>query len=141
MKKTMITVMCDYSAFGLWEDGLCTHFLNLPYLRVFNNKSMRNLEDRLFDWQETFESFHMYVLDDFETGKLIRSKRYKDFLKEGFEIAKLLRKALPSRYEVEYFNDLNSERIRIDKHMSKGLRYNQKKSLKIEEWKHSHLGR
>ncbi|MBT5490946.1 hypothetical protein HOK00_01170 [bacterium] len=105
--NTKLTIMCDYCADGLWLDGYAITIKDLP-------QKVHFLEDKINKWQQQFEILMKpFLRDDNFKEKFYQQTQMKKFIKEGYKISKLLRKKLPGRYVVEYFNELDSKRILI----------------------------
>jgi hypothetical protein len=102
MKKISITIMCDYCADGIWINGAATVVED-----IYNLKS---LSKRFENWQEEYESFNLFNKNRIQTKVFEKSNRFKRFVKEGANLTILVRKRLPGRYKVVYFNEKNNKR-------------------------------
>ncbi len=112
MAKTEIKIMCDYSAGGIWEDGMAAAAEDLIPFGV-SEEDATELQERLDDWQETFESFNMWD-PDVNIDELIKTTEYQKWSETGYEIAAKVKELLIDREDVEvvYFDDTdNSEYI------------------------------
>jgi len=107
--KIEITIMCDYCADGLWLNGGAISINHLP-------KNVRFLEKRILDWQYKYEFFYNF-------NNLRTSKKFKKHVKEGYDIACILRNILPSRYKVIYFDERNAKRYTIKRNDNKRIFY------------------
>ena len=107
-RKNIITVMADYCAYALWLNGRNVEYdcKDIPY-------SLRLLKKKLDSWSWQYELFFKIEESKIDKKRLESSYKYKKWLKEGFELAKLVRKMTPSRFEVEYFNEKTLKRERI----------------------------
>lgn len=99
-----IKVMCDYCTDGLWWNGGATTVESLP-------RRVHFLKDRIRVWQDTYESFHFYRLSTKECIRLNNTAKMKSFIREGKLIALELKKKLPPKYRILYFNE-GSSRLR-----------------------------
>ena len=108
MKK--LTIMSDYSAWGLWENNQA---IDYDYLIQKGFPNNYKLKLKLIDWQNMYEDFNFYTSEEI-TQKTYKTKEFKEFMKIGQEIfeeiGQIVKKYnLP--FEVEYFNEETSERI------------------------------
>jgi len=125
--KTRITVMADYCADGLWINGRATDYDSLPL-----PKGNLNLKKRLEKWQWDYECFYQLESKRFEVDRLNNSKKFKDFILEGYLIAIEIRKALnKTKYYVEYFNDYLIKRIPINNKKQKINLFDKNEYFKI----------
>jgi len=110
----LLTVMCDYTADGLWLDGAATDVDQLIE-EGFVPESFNKYKDRLEHWQQVYEHF------DFWSGKvksddIISSKEFKTFLEEGLKLFKDIDTFVKENnlnLEVEYFNEEDHTRYKI----------------------------
>lgn len=103
-----VTIMCDYCADGIWWNGGAStaDSKRFPY-------SIKIMKNRIRKWQDIYETFTFYNMTNLERKLLINGYKYKQWLKEGYEIAKIIRRKLPKKITVEYFNETTAERIII----------------------------
>jgi len=107
-RKNIITVMADYCAYALWLNGVNIEYncKDMPY-------SLRLLKKKLDSWSWQYELFFKIEESKIDKKRLEFSYKYKKWLKEGFKLAKLVRKMTPSRFEVEYFNEKTLKREKV----------------------------
>jgi hypothetical protein len=110
-KKQTITIMCDYSADGLWLDGSAIDYDYLVTEGILL-KSDTELRNRIYDWQMTYESFDFYS-GQISNKSIQSSQKYKDWVITGREIAVELRKVIPNKYNVEYFDEDTGRRFNV----------------------------
>lgn len=100
--ENSITVMCDYCAEPLWYE------CEIP-------NSIKLIERRLFNWQNIYESFNFFNKNKIQVKVIENTSKYKKWIKEGYEIAKWVRKHTKSSIYVNYFNETNSKRTELSK--------------------------
>ena len=109
--KPVITVMCDYCAWGLWLNGsaIDTDYLKeeLDFDPVFVDK----MGPIILRWQTMYEDFNFYQSEQ-ETKKSLNSPDFKEFEKLGLEIFKEFLALDQDKYIIEYFDERTSKRIR-----------------------------
>lgn len=100
-RKISIKLMCDYTATALWYNGANINiksFKKIPYsVRIMNNKFNK--------WTNTWENFKFYKTTKFENKKIENSLKFKTFIKEGYTLAKIIRKKFSFKYTILYFNE------------------------------------
>jgi hypothetical protein len=116
--KSKITVMCDYCAFPIWYNGI-----NVSYNSKLIPFSLKIFQRRFDNWANKYESmFTIETLSDFEQKVFNNTNFYQNWIREGFELTKIVRKLTTGRYDVEYFNENKVERIIFNKR--KKYKYN-----------------
>ena len=99
-----VTVMCDYCADGLWEDGVAT---NLEFLLDSLNldfNEFTDLDKEITEWQNMYEDFDLWS-DQSNNDEFYNSDEFKKFLELGEKIAFKIRKIVPEDIEVIYFKE------------------------------------
>jgi hypothetical protein len=102
---TEITVMCDYSADGIWANGGATDLeliaeeLNMPY-----NSKWKSIQNELYDWQSKYENFDFWS-DKADYEKTYNTQEFKKFLEQGKKIAFEVRDIIPNNIDVIYFSE------------------------------------
>jgi len=110
-RKNNLCLMADYCAEPFW--------LNTLNIEFESNKIPNNLKifrRRFNNWVEKYES--MFILREttkFENKVFNNTNKYKNWLKEGYQLAKLLRKLSPSRFNIQYFDESKIKRITLNK--------------------------
>jgi hypothetical protein len=99
-----VTVMCDYCADGLWEDGKATDLqllakeLNLDYTKL------GDLNKEIDAWQAIYEEFDFWS-DKSDPEKIYNSKEFLKFLELGEKIAFQVREIIPKDIKVIYYKE------------------------------------
>jgi len=112
MKRPVITIMCDYSADGLWYNGGAIDYTYLIEEMGITEERIFPFISRLSDWQHTYETF------DFFSGriapeKIYKTKKFQDWFLDGKRIALDLRKIISNDYHVEFFNEMDNKRYTV----------------------------
>jgi hypothetical protein len=119
-----ISVYCDYAADGIWVNG-CASDIKMLVRDLNLDVDVSDLYDEFYNWQLQFESFNLYDpaldIDAFE-----KTEKFQEFEKKGKELAFKVRKLVPEKYPVYYFEEtrpyqryevkINGEFIPVDKH-------------------------
>ena len=112
-KKPMITIMCDYTATGIWYNGYSVDCDYLIELGIPKDK-INPFIDRLEEWQDMYEDFDFYTGEQ-EFKDIYKTEDFKKWEKMGHEICIDIRAIIPEEYDVEYFDEVTSKRIKVDK--------------------------
>jgi hypothetical protein len=99
-----ITVMCDYCADGLWENGAAINVEILAEDLGLNYEDLLDLESDIDDWQAMYEDFDFWS-DRASPEKTYSTPEFKRFLELGEKIAYEVRKIVPEEIPVIYFKE------------------------------------
>jgi len=104
--RNKLTIMADYCASGIWFNGTMVEVDDTEILP----KNINLLKNRLDHWQNEYELFEMYNKNKIQLKVLERSNKYRKWIKEGRNIAKLTKRLTGSKFIVEYFNEKSLKR-------------------------------
>ncbi len=110
-EKTVITIMADYAAFGLWENGAAIDADYLTEDLNFLKEFVDSIRGPLEKWQNMYEDFDLYTSRE-ESQKVYDSDDFKTFEKLGKWIFKEFLALDQDDYIIEYFDERTSERKR-----------------------------
>jgi hypothetical protein len=100
-----ITVMCDYSADGIWINGVAADLeIIAEDLDMEYDDKLKQLQKKLDDWQYRYEQFDFWS-DRADTKKIYATPEFKQFLQIGEEIAYEIRELMPEDISVIYFHE------------------------------------
>ncbi len=112
--KKCITVMCDYCADGLWEDGAAIDADILAEDFEIPKEIMEPIAKRLSDWQAMYENFDFWSAEaDYE--KIRSTPEFREFTKLGTELAREIRDILPDNIDVIYYDESQPARFYVQK--------------------------
>lgn len=113
-----LTLMCDYSADGLWKDGAAVSWEDIVQDNELTGDVALEFEEigrQIDNWQSQYEAFNLYESTD-ESEGVYGTEDFKKFMKLGEELffkldAFIKKYKLP--YIVEYFEEITSKRYII----------------------------
>ncbi len=109
--KTVITIMSDYCADGLWLNGAAIYPDYLHEDLNFSKEFIDKIRDRIETWQNMYEGYNLYT-SRAESQKVYDSADFEEFERLGEEIYKEFLDLDQDEYIIEYFDERTSERRR-----------------------------
>jgi len=107
-----LTIMCDYSADGLWVDGSATSYELL--IEEYNFPEYKELQDKITNWQEMYETFNFYTSEEISKTEMDKEE-FTEFMDTGASIFLIIKSIVKEHnlpFEVEYFNEETNERLK-----------------------------
>jgi len=92
--QPILTLMADYSADGIWWN-------QKPRPMPYNTNLLKK---RIQKWQKQFELFNFFMTTEEENLKIIKSRVYKNWIKEGKMISIKLRKIIKPSIKIVFFH-------------------------------------
>lgn len=109
--KDVITIMCDYTADGLWFNGAAIDASCLIKDFGFKETDLEEIRDLIDKWQQMYETFDFYS-PKADAEKTYASNDFLLFQKLGEYIFALMKDIPQDDYIIEYFDEKTKERIR-----------------------------
>jgi len=102
-----VTVMCDYCADGLWEDGIATDAEILGKELNWTAFEIGEIGHKAALWQEEYESFDLWD-PKLDIKKLKDTEQFQSFIEYGINLSRRVRELVPPDIEVGFFNDFDN---------------------------------
>ncbi len=109
--KPVITIMTDYSAWGLWINGAATDIDDLGQEANFPKEFIEKMRPALERWQNEYEEFNLYTSQE-ESDKVYASDEFYRFEELGRWIYNQFKDLDQDDYIIEYFDERLAERYR-----------------------------
>ncbi len=109
--KIVITIMSDYCADGLWENGAAIYPEYLYEELNFPKEFVDRVQEPLEEWQNMYEGFNLYSSKE-EAQKVYDSLEFETFEKLGNLIFDEFLSLDQDEYIIEYFDERTSTRRR-----------------------------
>ncbi len=109
--KIVITIMADYCADGLWENGAAIDADYLTEDLNFSQEFVDSVRGPLEKWQNMYEGYNLYTSKE-ESQKVYDSEDFKEFEKLGEQIFDIFLALNQDEYIIEYFDERTLERRR-----------------------------
>ena len=101
--NNILSVFADYAATGIWIDGACADYDELSNLG-FDDDICQAVIPMLEQYQNLYESFDFWS-EDADYEKTYKLPAYKEYIRLGEDIFKILSNNSPEQIMVEYLDE------------------------------------